>query len=251
MRHVHRTMCGGDPGLAAAACALKNGIDAPPVLGIQAIVELIQQQPVWILHQGARQQYQPLLPVGQRQELAARQCLKAARPQRRADPPGLNPGNGAEQQIGAMQTGRDQILHTQVPTIARVLILPLASDIGHTRFGVRQVDRAPSLSKDAFRLLACPNSAWRRGPDIAAQEFEQLRLTGAIVAEQCPALTGPQLPGDIPQYPLVAPPHARAAQRYRHSHLHASLGCQIPLRSRTRPSRTNLIRCASSVRRAH
>src|ERR1700674_4332445 len=150
-----------------------------------------------------------------------------------------------------MQAGGHDVAHAQVPAMAGVFVLPLAADVGNTPLGVEQVDRAASYSKDARRLFLRGRPPRGRRPDIAAQEFEQLRLTGTIVSKQRPAFTRSQLPADVAQHPFVAAPHAQRAQRYGKPVLHALWSSQTPFSSSTRPSRLSLIKCASNVSRAH
>ncbi len=69
----------------------EHGVDAPPIGGVEPVVELVQQQPVRILHQGARQQREALLPVRQGQKFAARVAQQAAGPQSRRPPAWLRP----------------------------------------------------------------------------------------------------------------------------------------------------------------
>src|ERR1700719_3128086 len=68
LRDIHRPMRRRDPRLTAAAGGVEHLIDAPPVVLVQTVVELIQEQPVRILHQRPRQQRQTLFSVRQRQE---------------------------------------------------------------------------------------------------------------------------------------------------------------------------------------
>ena len=64
-RHIGRSMRSRYPRLAAAARGIEHRIDAPPIIGIEPIVELVQQQPVRILYQGARHERKTLLSIRQ------------------------------------------------------------------------------------------------------------------------------------------------------------------------------------------
>jgi len=63
--------------------------------------------------------------------------------------------------------------------------------------------------------------ASRCRPYLAAHEFQQLGLAGAILSQQRPASAGAQIPRDAAQYPAIAAPHPGAAQRDREPRLHA------------------------------
>ena len=79
---------GGDPCLAIVAGMIQYAIDSAPEIRIQSVVELVQEQPVRILHQGARQQRKPLLSVRQRQEAALREGLETAQFEHGGQPAG-------------------------------------------------------------------------------------------------------------------------------------------------------------------
>ena len=109
--HVHGPMTGGDPGLAGGANLPEYPIDSAPIVRVQAIVELIQQQPVRCLDESARQQRETLLTIGQRQEPPLPQVLESAPFEHRRGPPPFLKGDRAEQQIGSMQAAGHEVVY--------------------------------------------------------------------------------------------------------------------------------------------
>jgi len=47
---------------------MQHRVDAPPIVGVEPVVELVQEQPVRILHQRACQKDKTLLSIRQGQE---------------------------------------------------------------------------------------------------------------------------------------------------------------------------------------
>ncbi len=175
---------------------------------------------------------------------------------------GLRRRDRQKQQIRSMQSGGNQFTHAQVPTVAGVFVLKFGAHVGNAALGFDQIDRLAAHSitppiavecRAARPLVPAPCALARARaagsrPHIAAQQLEQLRLAGAVVAHQGPALPRPQSPGDVTQNPFVAAPHAHCVQQHRQPLGHVSR--QRPSRSAARCSRASLIKCASKVRRA-
>jgi len=209
-RHVGRSMCGCYPRLAAAHGGGEHSVDARPIVAVEPVVELVQQQPVGILHQGARQQGKPLLSIRQRQEFTVCVTLQPTGSQCGGHSLGLRRRDGQEQQIRAMQAGRNQVAHAQVPTVARIFVLQFGADIGNPALRFDQIH--PFAAHPITSPCVSPHIGGR--PYVAAQGLEQLRLAGAVVAEQRPALPGTQAPGDVTQNPFAAAPHADRVQQH-------------------------------------
>jgi hypothetical protein len=102
LRDVAGAMCRRDP---RAACGPRRGeypVDAAPEARVQTVVKLIQAQPVRGGDQGACEQREPLLPIGQRQETPFSQSLETAGAQSRFDPVAFRARCGSQQQIRAV-----------------------------------------------------------------------------------------------------------------------------------------------------
>ena len=140
-----------------------------------------------------------------------------------------------------MQAGGDQIANREIPAVARVLVLQLGADVGDARLRLDDIDLAAADSIDA------PLATGGCRPHIGGKQFEQLRLAGAVLADERPALAGVQLQVDVAQRPFLAAPHADGVQRDAQAGAHLRGTRQTPSCSTALPSRASLIRCASKV----
>src|SRR5690349_21846187 len=90
-----------------------------------------------------------------------------------------------------MQPGAHHFAYAEVPLVMFVAVLALGTDIGdllgHSRGSFEDFPAQSVPTRAAIGL----------GPDGAGDELEQLRLAGAVAADQQPALPGP----DPPRHP--------------------------------------------------
>jgi hypothetical protein len=166
---------------------MQNPVDAPPVVRVEPVVKLVQQEPIRILYEGAGQESKTLLSIRQGQKFAGGVTVQTKDPQSAGHPLRLRRRNGQQQEIRAMQAGRNQVANWEVPSIARIFVLLFCPDIGNPPLGFDQTDFSPAHAIDS-NIVSGSIRAGRSGPDIAAQKLQQLRLARAVLTEQRPTL---------------------------------------------------------------
>src|SRR5581483_5648150 len=96
---------------------------------VETIQQFVQQQQLRARGQSPRQQYQPSLPIRER-EKASRHELRDGQPaQQGPDPASIGRIERAQRNVSAIQAGADHLLDGMIPTVALVLVLPLRPEI--------------------------------------------------------------------------------------------------------------------------
>src|SRR6266436_1457188 len=140
-----------------------------------------------------------------------------------------------------MQAAGHEVQHRKIPTVESIFILKFGADVGDALLGRDEIDgTGPEGVGADFTARRCR-------PHIRAEQFEKLRLAGAVAANERPTLPGIQAQRYVPQGPRVAPPHADGVQLDVQPVAHERLSRQIPLSSATRPSRSSVAGPSSDI----
>ncbi len=239
-------MRGRHQGRLGAPHAGQGTCQQPPMTVVETVEHLVEQQQSRSQSQRPGHQRQPSLAVRDLQHAGRGDVGEREARQQTVYPAPPGCGGNLQREVGARQSRCHDLLERVVPAVACVLVLRLRADIGHPVAHVHQVQQA-ALGVE----VRPPFAAGGGRPAQAANELDQLRLAGAVGAQQQPLLSRHDLEVDLLEHLPPGQPESAAVQRNADAwHPQAPLIRGRTTRAPSRPtrsSRSSFSRCASSV----
>ena len=170
------------------------------VARVEAIGDFVEQQQFRSAGQRARDEHQAAFAVGQREKTSLGERPDAEPPEQRRDATLFGGRERAHRNVGALHAGADHLVRPEIPVVVFVAVLAFRADVGDfVGDAGRRVEGLRHASGSDAVLV-------RVGlrPHAAREQLQQLRLAGAIAADQQPALPGPDAPGHVAQHRALA-----------------------------------------------